>query len=522
MRNVKLGGLAATQRGNSKMSGLILLTGATGYVGGRLLSLLQQRGSPVRCVTRRPDALGDRVNATTEVVQGDVFDSESLQSAFEGVETAYYFVHSMGDNRDFESQDRIAAENFAKAATHAGVRRLVYLGGLGNPDEKLSKHLRSRQETGDVLRAHHSQVIEFRASIVIGSGSLSFEMIRALVERLPIMICPRWVQVEAQPIAVEDLLAYFIGALQLPSVASQVYEIGGPDQVSYGQIMHEYARQRGLTRWMIPVPLLTPYLSSLWLGLVTPLYARVGRKLVESLRNTTLVSNNLAETVFAVRPRSVRDAIARALVNEDREFAETRWSDALSSAGQSQSWGGGRFGSRLVDSRTVTVAVPLEQAFAPIRRIGGRTGWYYGNWLWSLRGFLDLLIGGVGVRRGRRDPNNLHVGEPLDFWRVEVFEPNHRLRLKAEMKLPGRAWLEFEVNPCEQGSTIRQTAIFDPLGLAGLLYWYGIYPLHQFVFAGMLRNLARAAESSDRDSAPSHDVVTEATAPEVHSSRAPL
>ena len=504
------------------MSGLILLTGATGYVGGRLLSLLQQQSIHVRCVTRRAEALRDRVNATTEVVQGDVFDPQSLQSAFEGVDSAYYFVHSMGDNRDFESQDRIAAENFAKAATHAGVRRLVYLGGLGNPDEKLSKHLRSRQETGDVLRAHHSQVIEFRASIVIGSGSLSFEMIRALVERLPIMICPRWVQVKAQPIAIEDLLAYLLAALQLPISASQVYEIGGPDQVSYGQIMHEYARQRGLTRWMIPVPLLTPYLSSLWLGLVTPLYSRVGRKLVESLRNPTLVSNNLAEAVFSVRPRSVRDAIARALVNEDREFAETRWSDALSSAGHSQSWGGDRFGSRLVDSRTITVTVPPEQAFAPIRRIGGRTGWYYGNWLWSLRGFLDLLIGGVGVRRSRRDPDNLHVGEPLDFWRVEFFEPNHRLRLQAEMKLPGRAWLEFEVNPCKQGSTIRQTAIFDPLGLAGLLYWYGIYPLHQLVFAGMLRNLARAAESSDRDSAPPHDIVTEATAPEAQPSGAPL
>ncbi len=498
------------------MSGLILLTGATGYVGGRLLSLLKQRSIPVRCMTRRTDSLQDWVNATTEVVQGDVFNLDSLQGALVGVETAYYFVHSMGDNRDFESQDRIAAENFAKAATHAGVRRIIYLGGLGNPDESLSKHLRSRQETGDVLRAHHSQVIEFRASIVIGSGSLSFEMIRALVERLPIMICPRWVQVEAQPIAIEDLLAYLLGALHLPSVASQVYEIGGPDQVSYGQIMQEYARQRGLTRWMIPVPLLTPYLSSLWLGLVTPLYARVGRKLVESLRNPTLVSNNLAESVFAVRPRCVRDAIARALINEDREFAETRWSDALSSAGQSQSWGGDRFGSRLVDSRTVTVAVPPDQAFAAIRRIGGRTGWYYGNWLWSLRGFLDLMIGGVGVRRGRRDPNNLHVGEPLDFWRVDAFESNHRLLLKAEMKLPGRAWLEFEVNPCEQGSTIRQTAIFDPLGLAGLLYWYGIYPLHQFVFAGMLRNLARAAEGSDRDSAPSHDIVTEATASEVN------
>jgi len=496
------------------MSGLILLTGATGYVGGRLLSLLQEQGIPVRCVTRRPEALRNRINATTEVVQGDVFDPESLQSACEGVETAYYFVHSMGDNRDFESQDRIAAENFAKAATQAGVLRLVYLGGLGNPDEKLSKHLRSRQETGDVLRANHSQVIEFRASIVIGSGSLSFEMIRALVERLPIMICPRWVQVKAQPIAIEDLLAYLVAALHLPSIPSQVYEIGGPDQVSYGQIMHEYARQRGLTRWMIPVPLLTPYLSSLWLGLVTPLYARVGRKLVESLRNPTLVSSNLSEAVFSVHPRGVRDAIARALVNEDREFAETRWSDALSAAGQSKSWGGDRYGSRLVDVRTITVAVPPEQAFAPIRRIGGRTGWYYGNWLWSLRGFLDLLIGGVGVRRGRRDPHTLQVGEPLDFWRVEVFEPPQRLRLKAEMKLPGRAWLEFEVSPCEAGSTIRQTAMFDPLGLAGLLYWYGIYPLHQFVFAGMLRNLARAAESSERESTLPDGNVTEATAPE--------
>jgi uncharacterized protein YbjT (DUF2867 family)/tryptophan-rich sensory protein len=477
------------------MSRLILLTGATGYVGGRLLSLLQQQAIQVRCLTRRPEALRERVNATTEVVPGDVFDPQSLPSAFEGVETAYYFVHSMGDHRDFEAQDRIAAENFARAATHAGVRRLVYLGGLGNPDDKLSKHLRSRQDTGDVLRAHHSQVIEFRASIVIGSGSLSFEMIRALVERLPVMICPRWVQVNAQPIAIEDLLAYLVAALQLPPGPSQVYEIGGPDQVSYREIMLEYARQRGLTRWMIPVPLLTPYLSSLWLGLVTPLYARVGRKLVDSLRNPTLVSNNLAESVFAVRPRSVHDAIARALVNEDREFAETRWSDALSSAGHSQFWGGDRYGSRVVDSRTITVTIPPERAFAPIRRIGGRTGWYYGNWLWTLRGFIDLLIGGVGVRRGRRDPENLHVGEPLDFWRVEIFEPPQRLRLKAEMKLPGRAWLEFEVSPCEQGSTIRQTAIFDPRGLAGLAYWYAIYPLHQLVFKGMLNGIANSVRN---------------------------
>lgn len=478
------------------MSGLILLTGATGYVGGRLLSLLEQRGERVRCVTRRPDALRDRATSNIEIVQGDVLDADSLRTAFEGVETAYYFVHSMGDNRDFEWQDRIAAENFAKAAAAAGVRRLVYLGGLGNPDQRLSKHLRSRQETGNVLRANHPHVIEYRASIVIGSGSLSFEMIRSLVERLPVMICPRWVRVKAQPIAIEDLLAYLVGALRLPIGASQIFEIGGPDQVSYGQIMQEYAHQRGLTRWMIPVPLLTPYLSSLWLGLVTPLYARVGRKLVESLRNPTLISNNLAEAVFAVRPRSFRDAIARALVNEDREFAETHWSDALSSAGPTRAWGGERFGSRLVDSRTVEVRVPPEKAFAPIRRIGGRTGWYYGNWLWSLRGFLDLLVGGVGVRRGRRDVEKVRAGDSLDFWRVEIYEPDRRLRLQAEMKLPGRAWLEFEVTPSATGSTIRQTAIFDPRGLGGLVYWYGIYPLHQFVFAGMLRNLARAAEST--------------------------
>jgi uncharacterized protein YbjT (DUF2867 family) len=476
---------------------LVLVTGATGYVGGRLLPLLERRGYRVRCLTRRPEALLGHVGASTDVVAGDVLDRVSLTAAFQGVDTAFYFVHSMGAGRDFEVEDRIGAENFSQAAASAGTRRLIYLGGLGNPDHELSKHLRSRQETGDVLRANHPEVVEFRASIVIGSGSLSFEMIRALVERLPVMICPRWVQVKAQPIAVEDVLRYLLATIDLPPGPSQIYEIGGPDQVSYGQIMQEYARQRGLTRWMIPVPLLTPYLSSLWLGLVTPLYARVGRKLVESLRNPTLISNNLAETTFAIHPRPLREAIARALVNEDREFATTRWSDAYSSAGMLGSWGGTRFGSRLVDSRTTEVTLPPEKAFAPIRRIGGRTGWYFANWLWSVRGFLDLLVGGVGVRRGRRDTENLRVGDPLDFWRVELYEPPKLLRLHAEMKLPGRAWLEFEVKGDERGSTIRQTAIFDPVGLLGLLYWYGIYPLHQLVFAGMLRNIARAAVQID-------------------------
>jgi len=316
------------------------------------------------------------------------------------------------------------------------------------------------------------------------------------------MICPRWVRVKAQPIAIEDLLEYLLAALNLPDGPSLVYEIGGPDQMSYGEIMQEYARQRGLWRMMIPVPFLTPHLSSLWLGLVTPLYARVGRKLVESLRNPTLISNNLAATALPVRPRSVRDAIARALLNEDREIAETRWSDALSSGSAPQLWGGTRFGSRLVDSRTIVVHVSPEKAFGPIRRIGGKTGWYYANWLWSVRGFLDLLVGGVGVRRGRRDPENLRVGDPLDFWRVDLYESPQRLRLAAEMRLPGRAWLEFEVTPCEGGSQIRQTAIFDPLGLSGLIYWYGIAPLHGFIFSGMLRNIARAAESADETTNP--------------------
>ena len=485
----------------------VLLTGATGYVGGRLLPLLEERGYRVRCLSRRPAALRGVVAPGTDVVAGDVLDSSSLGPALEGVDVAFYFVHSMGSTADFAEEDRQAARNFAAAARSAGVRRIIYLGGLGNPDGNLSKHLRSRQETGDLLRASGVPVVELRASIVIGSGSLSFEMVRALVERLPIMICPKWVRVLAQPIAVEDLLAFLLESIELPGDASRLFEIGGPEPVSYGQIMREYAGQCGLRRLMIPVPLLTPYLSSLWLGLVTPLYARVGRKLVESLKNATVVSKNLAQTTFTVRHMQLSAAFARSLVHEDREFAATRWSDALSSSGKPRSYGGVRFGSRLVDSRTAEVPVPSTIAFSPIQRIGGETGWYYGNALWRLRGALDLLVGGVGVRRGRRDPVNLRVGDTLDFWRVEAYEPDRLLRLQAEMKLPGRAWLEFEVTTKSDHGTIRQTALFDPVGLLGLGYWYALYPLHQLVFAGMLRNLTHAAEriaaAQTADSPPS-------------------
>ena len=410
-----------------------------------------------------------------------------------GVRTAYYFVHSMGSAGQFEEEDRQAAQNFADTAREQGVERIVYLGGLGNQHQALSAHLRSRHEVADILRSSAVPTIEFRASIVIGSGSLSFEMIRALVQRLPVMICPRWVEVKAQPIAIEDVVAYLVAALELPVGQSAVFEIGGPDQVSYGEIMQEYARQCGLQRWMIPVPVLTPHLSSLWLGLVTPIYARVGRKLIESMRNPTLVRDQSAPTVFPIQPMGLSRAVKRALLHENLEYAATFWSDALSSSGKPASWGGVRFGTRLVDSRTAHVPVLPALAFAPIRRIGGKNGWYFASFLWRVRGFFDLLIGGVGLRRGRRDPHTLVAGDALDFWRVESFEPDRRLSLVAEMKVPGRAWLQFEVEPAIHGSVIRQTAIFDPAGLGGLLYWYALYPIHYCIFQGMLHRIAAIA-----------------------------
>jgi len=472
----------------------ILLTGATGYVGGRLLAALERRGVLVRCFARRPESLRGHAAPSTEIAAGDALDAAAVRRALEGIDAAYYLIHSMG-GEDFAARDREAARIFGEAAREAGVRRIVYLGGLGASARGLSEHLRSRQETGQILRESGVPVVELRASIVLGSGSLSFEIIRALVERLPVMICPRWVSVEAQPIAVEDVISYLATALDLPAGAERIYEIGGPDRVTYGDLMREYARQRGLKRLLIPVPLLTPRLSSLWLGLVTPVYARVGRKLVDSLRNPTVVRDPAALGAFPIKPRSVREAIGRALGNEDEAFARTRWSDAVSSAGLTERYGGDLVGTRLVDSRKVFVPVPAAAAFAPIRRIGGEAGWYYGNALWHLRGALDLLVGGVGLRRRRRRLDELNPGDALDFWRVESVHPDRLLRLRAEMKVPGRAWLQFETKPVAGGTEIRQTAIFDASGLLGLAYWYALYPLHRFIFAGMLRGIADRARN---------------------------
>jgi uncharacterized protein YbjT (DUF2867 family) len=480
--------------------GRVLLTGATGYVGGRLLRKLEESGRLVRCMVRRPEVLSGRAAEQTEIVHGDILDPDSLHEALAGVTTAYYLVHSMAAPGPFAGADRRGAENFAAAALSCGVSRIVYLGGLG-AEHDLSTHLESRHEVGRILRESGVPTIEFRASIIIGSGSVSFEIVRSLVDRSPVLLMPRWVVSRTQPIAIEDVLGYLLAALDLELQESQIFEIGGPDRVTYADLMREYARQVGLRRSVIRVPLATPRISGLWLSVVTPVYASIGRELIQSLRNDTLVRDRSARNVFPIRPRSFRQAIARALANEDREFAETRWSDALS-AYQGRNWGGVTLGQRAVASRTIRVAASPEQTFAPIQRIGGKTGWYYANGFWRLRGLIDNVFGGVGLRRGRRDPVQLAVGDTLDFWRVEAFEQDRLLRLSAEMKTPGRIWLQFEVDGDQDGTALRQTAIFDPHGLAGLAYWYALYPVHRLIFEGMLRRIGQAAIASGRSSVP--------------------
>jgi uncharacterized protein YbjT (DUF2867 family) len=446
----------------------------------------------VRAIARRPEDLRGRVPAQVEVAGGDVLDAGTLAPAFEGVHTAYYLIHAMASRHDFEREERAGAENFARAAKDAAIRRIIFLGGLGS--EGLSKHLASRQDVGRILRESGIPTLEFRASIILGSGSLSFELVRALVERLPVLIVPRWASQRTQPIAIEDMIDYLAAGLDVELPTSRTVEVGGTDRVSYLDLMREYAKQRSLRRRFISVPVLTPWLSSKWLGLVTPVYARVGRKLIDSLRNETVVSAPGASTLFPeIRPRGFREAMARALLNEDREFAETRWSDALSSVGAKGSWGGANTGLRIVDSRTATVSGSPRNAFQSIERIGGEAGWYYGDFLWRARGAIDLLFGGAGMRRGRRDPVHVRQGDALDFWRVDAVEPGRMLRLRAEMKVPGRAWLQFEVTGDETRSEIRQTAIFEPRGVAGLLYWYALYPVHKLIFNGMLRGIAGRA-----------------------------
>ena len=469
-----------------------LLTGATGYIGGRLLRRLEREGWAVRCLCRNPEALAGRVALGAEIVRGDLLQPASLGIAFSGVDTAFYLVHSMNSGEDFEAEERVAASNFAMAARDAGVRRIVYLGGLGHGGE-LSPHMRSRAETGNILRSSGVPVIEFQASIVIGSGSASFEVVRALVERLPVMITPRWVNTAAQPIAIEDVVEYLVAAIRLPLSGNLTFEIGGADVTSYVGIMREFARQRKLRRWIVRVPFLSLSLSSRWLTLITPVYATIGRSLIESVKNPSVVRNSAALEAFNIQPMGITRAIERALTNEDRDVAETRWCDARAAGGSGAQNEPAH--NLLINEQTLRVPMDPIRAFAPIRRIGGRTGWYFGNVLWKLRGLFDLMIGGVGMRRGRPDPETPFPGSTLDFWRVELYEPGRRLRLFAEMKVPGRAWLEFRAEPHGSSTVLRQLAQFEPRGLAGMLYWYLLSPIHELMFRGMLRRIGAAAAS---------------------------
>jgi len=482
----------------------ILVTGVTGYVGGRLVPRLLQAGYDVRVMVR-----GDakRLNGfkwcnDVEIAVADVLDPKSLAEALTGIDYAFYLIHSMGRHVEFDQRDKKAAGNFAREAEIAGVKRIVYLGGLGDPAENLSTHLRSRQETGDALRQFNVPVTEFRAGMIVGSGSLSFEMMRHLTERLPIMIAPKWVFTKTQPIAIRDILNYLITALEKPESAKQIIEIGGADQLTYAYMMLIYARVRGLKRKVLPVPVLTPWLSSYWVHWMTPVPAKISRPLIKGLRNELIVRDKSAEQFFPeIDPIDFETAVTLALSRINDGDIETLWSDALSSSqgdvppvylAQEQ--------GMLIERRQETVTASAEALFRIFTGLGGERGWPSYNWLWQARGILDRLFGGVGMRRGRRHPDDLRLGEAVDFWRVEAVEPNRLLRLRAEMKLPGQGWLQFEALPREDGQTdLVQTAYFASKGLSGLVYWYAIYPLHGLIFSRMIDKIAKQALAAQEE-----------------------
>lgn len=467
------------------------MTGATGYIGGRLVPRLLEAGHEVVCLARNPGKLEGRPwHDSVEVRKCDILDRDEVMAGLEGCNVAYYLIHSMGDHPDFEKTDRIAAENFADAAEMNGLSRIVYLGGLGHQDD-LSRHLSSRQEVGSVLGGGSTPLTELRAGIVIGAGSVSFEMLRYLTEMLPVMVTPRWVETRSQPVAIRDVLAYLTAVLDEPA-GSAIYEIGGPDIVSYREMMQIYAEVAGLRkRIIIGVPLLTPRLSSLWIGLVTPLPVGVARPLVDSLRNEVTVRDHSAETL-GVKTLGLRDAISKALESDDRLDIPSRWSDASSSPARPFSWDPGWSGGTLFsDHQIVTTTARPEDLYWAFSRIGGSVGYYTQDWAWRLRGLLDVLVGGVGLRRGRRHPEEVRLGETIDFWRVSAVTPGVHLQLAAEMRLPGEAWLEWRATE----GRLDQTAYFRPRGLAGRLYWVALLGFHKLIFGRMARKIVSAAEN---------------------------
>jgi uncharacterized protein YbjT (DUF2867 family) len=481
-----------------------LVTGASGYIGGRLVPELLDVGYRVRCMARDPGKLSDRLwSGDVEIAAADALDGAGVRRALESVDVAYYLIHSLGTGASFEQRDRDAAAIFAEAAMSAGVTRVVYLGGIVSGDGSgLSPHLRSRAEVGDILLGSGVPAAALQAAVIIGSGSASFEMLRYLTERLPVMVTPKWVETRIQPIAVHDVLRYLVGCAGI----NRRFDIGGPDVLTYAEMMRRYSEVAGLRpRVLVPVPLLTPRLSSLWVGLVTPVPAGLARPLVESLRNEVVCSEHDIASYVPDPPEGllpVDRAIALALRHTREGAVSTRWSSAATPGAPSDplpsdpSWAGG---SLYVDARISAVRASPAALWRVIEGIGGETGWYSFPAAWAVRGLLDRLAGGVGLRRGRRDPRHLLAGDALDFWRVEAITPGSLLRLRAEMKLPGLAWLEMAVGRDHDGmTTYSQRAIFQPRGLAGHAYWRSISPFHGAVFGGMLRNITAAAERADR------------------------
>ncbi len=473
----------------------VLVTGATGYIGSRLAPLLLEAGHQVRCLSRDPGRL-DRVpwRDRVEAARGDVLDPSSLAVALEGCHAAYYLVHALAEGAGFDQRDRQGAAHFRDAAAAAGLQRLVYLGGLAPEGAPLSPHLDSRHEVGRILAAGPTPVTEFRAAVIIGAGSLSFEMLRYLTEVLPVMATPRWVRHRCQPIAVGDVLGLLVRALDDPEPVSRVLEIGGPDVLTYQDMMRGYAEEVGLRRLILPVPFLSPGLSSLWVGLVTPLPPSVARPLVESLRTEAVVQDDSARRLFPHNPLPYQEALRLALATP-AEAVAARWSEAAASpahpAPGDPEWSGGTV---FTDRRVVPTDAEPHHLFWAFSRIGGDVGYYGLAWAWKLRGLLDRLVGGVGLRRGRHHPEHLREGEALDFWRVERITPGRMLRLQAEMRLPGEAYLQWEIRPMADGADLVQTAIFRPRGLSGRLYWYVMAPFHSYIFPRMAWKMAAAAE----------------------------
>ena len=480
------------------MTEQILVTGATGYVGGRLVPRLLEAGYRVRSFVRDPERLaGYPWLEQVEVLRGDALDPESLRGAMQDCTAAYYLIHGRQGGQDSAARDLQAAHNFAFAAAQAGVKRIIYLGELVDPASKLSPYLRSRHETGHILRQQGVPVTEFRAGMIVGAGSALFEMIRYLVEHQQLLICPRWFYTQAQPIAIRDVLAYLVSALHVPESTGKLIEIGGATRLTYADMLSGYARARNLKRWRIPAPVYAPRLSAYWVHMLTPVHWRIILPLIEGLHAESLADDELAQRLFPqIQPLDYPAAVQAALNLVQGDAVETSWRDALVTvAGDDRPLKLSVVQGMLIERRSLKLNLVPEAAFRAYMGLGGERGWLYLNWTWRVRGWVDKLVGGVGLRRGRRHPDELRPGEALDFWRVEAIETGRSLRLRAEMKVPGLAWLEFQSLPQPNGGTLlTQTAYFAPHGVAGLLYWYVLYPIHGFIFSGMIRKIGERAK----------------------------